>query len=91
MTPTVSAYGSGRSGNNFFRNMATHFIAERNNIKPIYVDEETLKQLGIFLFQYEGKVFNHCSHNIQLNENSFMQLMTKSQNISSNLQMNLNF
>lgn len=41
---------SGRFSNHFFRNMASHFLAIKNNIKYTYSFSEPFKQLGITFF-----------------------------------------
>ena len=47
---TSTTYNNGRFGNQIIRNLAVSFIAEKNNLKVNYANNDAINRLGIKLF-----------------------------------------
>ena len=50
MSTTFDSPNTGRLGNQIIRNIAVHLIAEKNNLKVVYSNNDLIKSLGIDLF-----------------------------------------
>lgn len=73
----------GRFGNQFFRNLAVHFIAKNNNLKISYNLNEKFNDLGIDLFS-GSKTYD--SEYI-INDANFFDLIKNSTIINSNIKL----
>lgn len=74
---------NGRLCNQIIRNMATSFIAEKNNLKVTYSNFETISKLGIDLFSGE----NVYDNEIEINDENFFEILNKN-DLSFNINPN---
>ena len=82
---TINA--EGRFCNHFFRNMACHFIAKKNNINFTYSFYEETKKLGINLF-VDGNNYYNLSQEQEINEENFFEYVSSSEKIlKSNIKL----
>ena len=82
---TINA--EGRFCNHFFRNMACHFIAKKNNISFTYSFYEETKKLGINLF-VDGNNYYNLSQEQEINEENFFEYVSSSEKIlKSNIKL----
>ena len=93
--PNSNINSEGRFGNQFFRNMASHFIAKRHNLKYTYCGSEYFKMMGIYFFE-NGTNF-YPETNTILTDQNFMNYITsdedqyKPENMKTNISMHLIF
>lgn len=85
----------GRFGNQFIRNMACHFIAQKYNLRFTYSVHDWMKRLGILLFTKGRNIPSTNKHTLILNDTNFYNIITKSE-ISSdiskcNIRLHCNF
>lgn len=90
MTVYIYCRGSGRFGNIFFRNMAAHFISQKNNVIPIYENIDNFNDLGIILFNSDAVnsdvvEYTKDINDIYLTEENFMDYITKEHTCHHNL------
>ena len=64
---------SGRFANHLFRNMAVHFLAEKNNIKMEYSFKKEIEELGITLF-VGSNIYENCTI---INDQNFFDFIHK--------------
>lgn len=82
MTSTTKS--NGRYGNQFIRNIAVSFVAEKYNLNVCYSSNEDTTKLGINLFSGE-KIYEN---KIVLNDENYFEILNSSTNIESNLDPN---
>jgi len=62
----------GRFANQFFRNLVSHFICKKNNLKFEYSHHDEFKKLGIEFFDSGTNSYNHTLH---VTESNFLNLV----------------
>jgi hypothetical protein len=82
MSTTVGT--NGRLCNQIFRNLATSFIAKKNNLYVDYYNYEKIKKLGINLFIGDNKYQN----TIELNDDNYFEILNSDKKLESNVNPN---
>ncbi len=82
----------GRFGNQFIRNMACHFIAQKYNLRFTYSVYDTMKQFGITLFTEGANIPSNNKHTFILNDTNFYNMIISDLAIQSyNITLDPNF